>query len=325
MLWHDTSTISDHSYLLMVVKCVHDPAIFYINEAFRQKYNKNINIQVEIEKPFTYIIAQCPPTDDQIKYINTRLEDLNEMKTSTLTKKGNINDVVRFLHGDGSASSFVIGHQEGENYFYWDCCIPAEYCHDISHTFYTPSVNINSRMNALTATTRSLNMLHNRKLKIYENLSKVDIVDDLHQRNISFYQNQTKEFLHKLLKKEVKGIQHVLALLVPNINNVDILNNYEVLPNEPMHDIAGHWKNLLAEIPYHLPKTEKSLFQCISMVGLNKDTKRAVDYRKTAINLSIHLIDKINNDIYQILLTGCNMQEILYAFEQERNMKLILR
>ena len=53
-------------------------------------------------------------------------------------------------------------------------------------------------MNTLTATTRSLNILHNRKLKIYENLSKVDIVDELHQRNISFYQSQTKEFLHKL-------------------------------------------------------------------------------------------------------------------------------
>ena len=92
-----------------------------------------------------------------------------------------------------------------------------------------------------------------------------------------------------------------------------------------MHDIAEHWKNLLEEIPHHLSKTENTLFQSISMIGLNKDTKRAVDYRKTAINLSIHLKDKINNDIYQILLTGCNMQEILYAFEQERNMKLILR
>ena len=201
----------------MMVKCVYHPAIFYTNEEFRHKYNKNINIQVEIGKPITDIIAQCPPTDDQIKYIDTTLEDLNEMKTSTLTKKGNINDVIRFFHGDGPASSFEIGHQKCGNYLCWDCCIHAEYCHDISHTFYTLSVNINSRMNTLTATTRSVNMLHNRKLKIYENLSKVDIIDVLHQRNISFYQSQTKEFLHNLLKKEVKGIQHVPALLVPKL------------------------------------------------------------------------------------------------------------
>ena len=29
MLWHNTSTISDHSYLLMMVKCVYDRNILY--------------------------------------------------------------------------------------------------------------------------------------------------------------------------------------------------------------------------------------------------------------------------------------------------------
>ena len=38
----------------------------------------------------------------------------------------------------------------------------------------------------------------------------------------------------------MKGIQRAPALLVPNISNVDILNGYEILGNEPMHDIAGH-------------------------------------------------------------------------------------
>ena len=144
-------------------------------------------------------------------------------------------------------------------------------------------------------------------------------------RGMSFFQSQTKEFLKKLLVKEMKGIQRAPALLVPNIGNVDILNGYEILGNEPMHDIAEHWKNLLEEIPHHLPKEQKQLFQNISMIGLNKDSKRAVDYRKTAINLCIHLNGKIDNNIHEILLTGCNMQEILYACEEERNMTLILR
>ena len=122
----------------------------------------------------------------------------------------------------------------------------------------------------------------------------------------------------------MKGIQRAPALLVPNIGNVDILNGYEILGNEPMHDIAGHWKNLLEEIPHHLPKEQKQLFQNISMIGLNKDSKRAVDYRKTAINLCIHLNGKIDNNIHKILLTGCNMQKSLYACEEER-MTLILR
>ena len=162
-------------------------------------------------------------------------------------------------------------------------------------------------------------------MKLYDNLDKVDLIDELYQRSVSFFQSQTKEFLKKWLVKEMKGIQRAPALLVPNIGNVDILNGYEILGNEPMHDIAGHWKNLLEEIPHHLPKEQKQLFQNISMIGLKKDSKRAVDYRKTAINLCIHLNGKIDNNIHGILLTECNMQDILYACVEERHMTLILR
>ena len=45
-------------YLLMMVKCVFDPAIFYTNEEFMHKYNKNVNIQVEIEKPLLHVVHQ---------------------------------------------------------------------------------------------------------------------------------------------------------------------------------------------------------------------------------------------------------------------------
>ena len=165
-------------------------------------------------------------------------------------------------------------------------------------------------MGIVSATTTSQTKLCKGNLKLYENLDKVDLINELYQRGVSFFQSQ-KEFLKKLLVKEIKGIQRTPALLVPNIGNVDILNGYEILGNEPMHDIAGHWKNLLEEIPHHLPKEQKQLFQNISMIGLNKDSKRAVDYRKTAINLCIHLNGKIDNNIHEILLTGCNMQEIL--------------
>ena len=54
-----------------------------------------------------------------------------------------------------------------------------------------------------------------------------------------------------------------------------------------MHDIAGHWKNLMEEIPSHLNNENKKEFETICMVGLNKDSKRAVDYRKTAINITL--------------------------------------
>ena len=54
-------------------------------------------------------------------------------------------------------------------------------------------------------------------------------------RCVSFFQSQTKEFLKKLLVKEIEGIQRAPALLVPNIGNDDILNGYEILGNEPIN------------------------------------------------------------------------------------------
>ena len=50
-LWHDTSTIAGHSYLLMMIKCLYDPAIFYTDIEYEEKFQKKVKIQVEVEKP----------------------------------------------------------------------------------------------------------------------------------------------------------------------------------------------------------------------------------------------------------------------------------
>ena len=128
----------------------------------------------------------------------------------------------------------------------------------------------------------------------------------------------------KLLVKEMKGIQRGPALLFYN-EDIEIIRSYEVLVNGPMHDVAGHLRNLIEELPYHLSKEEKELFLGLVSVVLNKESKRAVDYRKAAMHLCIHLQGKINMDVYNILLTICYMQEILYGTEDDRNMSKIFR
>ena len=106
---------------------------------------------------------------------------------------------------------------------------------------------------------------------------------------------------------------------------MEIIRSYDVLANEPMHDIAGHLRDLIEELPYHLNKEEKELLQGLVSVVLNKELKMAVDYRKSVIYLCIHLQGKINIDVYNILLTVCYMQEILYDAEKDRNMLRIFR
>ena len=40
MLWHDTSTVSDHSHLLMLVKCLYDTALFFTDDEYEQQYEE---------------------------------------------------------------------------------------------------------------------------------------------------------------------------------------------------------------------------------------------------------------------------------------------
>ena len=77
--------------------------------------------------------------------------------------------------------------------------------------------------------------MKNNSLKLYSNLDKVDLIDELRQRKIRFFQNQTKGSLEKLLVKEMKGIQRGPALLFYN-DDMEIVRSCEVLANEPMHD-----------------------------------------------------------------------------------------
>ena len=106
-----------------------------------------------------------------------------------------------------------------------------------------------------------------------------------------------------------------------------LLNSYEILPCEPLHDVKGHLNNLYEKIVYHAEnKEEKILLQnTIGHVMGDNSCKRGVDYRVSLIQLVVMLRNKINEQIYDILDTMCEIQEILYAGENKRSVETILR
>ena len=173
-------------------------------------------------------------------------------------------------------------------------------------------------------TTTSIEKINKNCLKLYDNLDKTDMIDELHQRKVKFNCNDTKAKLGELLIAEMKGIQRAPAVLFYN-QDENLIDDYEILQNEPMHDIAGHLKNLFEELPLHLNKKERELFENSMMVYLSRDNKRACDYRKAVIFMCVELNGKINETILCILSTACTMQRILYANEKERDVATILR
>ena len=113
MMWHDNSTLSSHSYLFMMVSIMYERAVFLRNEEYEQKYHTSLDIQSIIEKPQIYLLESCPSNDQQILYIEERLQDiLNLNLTITSSKHVAIKDELRIFKGDKPAAQFEAGQQK---------------------------------------------------------------------------------------------------------------------------------------------------------------------------------------------------------------------
>ena len=53
MFWHDGSTISRHSHIMMMVSCINDEAAFITNDEYKAINGTPVNIQPHIEKMIT--------------------------------------------------------------------------------------------------------------------------------------------------------------------------------------------------------------------------------------------------------------------------------
>ena len=111
-IWHDGSSISNHSHLLMTVNTLYDKTIHMTNEEYEEKHRKKVDVQSEIEKPYIYILARCPGDDHQHMYSDCRNEDITCLKYPSDADGCELN-VVRFFHGDGPACELKVRKKMG--------------------------------------------------------------------------------------------------------------------------------------------------------------------------------------------------------------------
>ena len=82
-------------------------------------------------------------------------------------------------------------------------------------------------------------------------LKRHEIAEELHQRGIKVFSNDSVSNIQELLDRKMEGIQRLPALLfpVPNKNLADInLQKYEILNNEPVHGISHHTQKLVIHL-----------------------------------------------------------------------------
>ena len=83
-IWHDHSTISGHSHLLVTVACVYDPAFYHTPEEVGGK-----DVQTIIERPEIHILGRSGSLlQDQALFNNCRLECIQELSIPLHTTTG---------------------------------------------------------------------------------------------------------------------------------------------------------------------------------------------------------------------------------------------
>ena len=118
-IWHDLSTIANHGHLVFMVSSLYDPATHYTNAEYQNLAGcKKVDVQTKVDSPEVYIVARSGSSDvEQLTYIDTRLECLEDLSVKLQTNAGNdVSDIMRFFHGDSPARQLQSGQQKGGNF-----------------------------------------------------------------------------------------------------------------------------------------------------------------------------------------------------------------
>ncbi|CAB4002167.1 Hypothetical predicted protein [Paramuricea clavata] len=328
-IWHDLSTVANHSHLIFMVACIYDPALFYTNKEFEMKTKRKVDIQTIVESPEVYIVARSSSSDvEQLSYIETRVECLEEISLPLPNENGEeIIDIMRFFHGDNPAQQYECGQQKGGHYYCSVCGVHANRVYELDYSYRCTHMSLSDRQKLILegAISRQKTLAGNSK-PVHQ-LKKPELLQELNSRKI--YEGETQEDLKRLLTDELHGVQRVPALLYTNpLASLASINcdKYEILPFEPLHDVGKHIENILVELPMHVSPEEATMItETIELCLGKKETKRCFDYRCTLITVTNRVIGKVSLEVQRLLQTLVEIQAIAYGRDENCSPQSVLR
>ncbi len=116
-VWADHSCITSHSYFLVMVSVMYDPAVFITDEEYRVKFKVAKSVQSLVEVPRIYILGLSDATEvEQAMYYEPIHQDLLKLDQPVYTED-NIaySDTLRFFVGDLPGRESEAGQQRGGN------------------------------------------------------------------------------------------------------------------------------------------------------------------------------------------------------------------
>ena len=112
MFWHDGSSVSNHSPIMMMVSCTYDKGAFVTNAEHYAKHGFLRNEKSIIEKTYVYILARCPSDDHQLLYTQERVNNILELNRKITHNGISITDVCAFSKRITQPPSLRVGNRK---------------------------------------------------------------------------------------------------------------------------------------------------------------------------------------------------------------------
>ena len=218
----------------MVVNTLYDKAIHLSDEEFEIIHGKKIDVQGGVEKPDVYILARCPSDEHQLMYSNIRNEDIRLLKYPINVEGYQLHDEVRFFHGDGPACETGADQQKNGNYPCWLCPANFNFSNKLEYLHSLPNLDLKDRTEKILKSVASQEKIISGKIKLYSNLRKQQIVDELHEHGVKFTIESKKDVLEQKLIEEMHGMQRLPSLIHADKIITPFLTKYEILGCEPL-------------------------------------------------------------------------------------------
>ena len=167
------------------------------------------------------------------------------------------------------------------------------------------------------------------QLKPLDGLLVAKLKEELKARHITT-NGKNKPELQTELTELLQGAQRVPTLLTRNPSqSLASLNlqRYEILDCEPLHDLKGHFYNLLPEFIALLPSQLQQECKEILDSTLVKDKTSGALFRAAAIKVLVNLqkTPSVDSMLLTLLTTVVKISEILYLQDSKRTPKKVLQ
>ena len=231
---------------------------------------------------------------------------------------------LRGFKGDNPEQEFEAGVNQGGHYKCSACGLKTDTYADTAASLFAERLSIEDRQAIATAGVFGRQASY---AKPFHNLKKEQLQRELAIRGLDCSGKYPE--LKDRLQAELKGTQRSLTLLYRHPAEKKDQHNlaeYEIFSSEGLHDIKDHTKNIMEELPHHLPDTTQKLFE--KFYSIEIDARAMVwgsDYRRAAIKLLAVLKGKVTPNVQGLVDALAELTTLAYIMEYERTPRAILR